>query len=72
MLQSTAPLVGTEPSAATNAFSRAAPRLMSIPITSPVDFISGPSAESTSASLTVENTGALTATSGAAGQSPVS
>ena len=35
-----------------------------MPITSPVDFISGPSAESTRASLTVEKTGALTATSG--------
>ena len=70
-LHSAPPVVGTSPSAATNAFSSAAPRSVSMPITSPVDFISGPSAVSTSISLTVENTGALTATSGRAGTSPV-
>src|SRR5580658_357064 len=60
------PVVGISPRAATKAFSSAAPRSVSIPMTSPVDFISGPSAVSTSISLTVENTGALTATSGRA------
>ena len=42
-----------------------------MPITSPVDFISGPSAELTRVSFPVENTGALTATSGSGGTSPV-
>ena len=42
-----------------------------MPMTSPVDFISGPSAVSTSMSFTVENTGAFTATSGRAGTSPL-
>src|ERR1700704_4309503 len=71
MLHSVTPDGGADPNAERNAFSSAAPRSTSMPITSPVDFISGPSTVSTSVSLTVENTGAFTATSGRGGTSPV-
>src|ERR1035437_6249591 len=70
MLHRQPPDLGTKPSAPRKAFSRAGPRSTSMPITSPVDFISGPSTVSTSVSLTVENTGALTATSGRGGTRP--
>ena len=43
-----------------------------MPITSPVDFISGPRYVSTPISFDIENTGAFTATSGWRGQSPPS
>jgi hypothetical protein len=42
----------------------------SIPMTSPVDFISGPRYESTPTNLLIEKTGALTATSFWRGQRP--
>ena len=41
-----------------------------MPITSPVDFISGPRLTSTPRSFAIEKTGALTATSGWRGHSP--
>ena len=50
---------------------RAAGSVRSMPIASPVDFISGPRYESTAGSLLMENTGAFTATSSRAGTSPV-
>ena len=71
MLQRAPPRAGITPIAETNAFSRAAPSSRSIPIVSPVLFISGPSAVSTAVSLTIENTGAFTATSGRAGTRPL-
>ena len=49
--------------AATNALWRAFSKTLSLPITSPVDFISGPRAISTSESLAKEKTGTLTAIS---------
>src|SRR5579884_2473219 len=70
MLHRAPPPVGTPPSAARNAFSMAASSLVSAPITSPVDFISGPSAMSIGCSLDIENTGALMATTGRGASNP--
>ena len=47
---------------AIKAFDTADPNSKSTPITSPVDFISGPKYVSTPANLDIEKTGALTAT----------
>ncbi len=57
-------------SAAISAFASAASNVRSTPMTSPVDFISGPRSVSTPISFDIENTGALTATSSCSGQSP--
>ena len=57
-------------SAAMSAFASAASNVWSTPITSPVDFISGPRWVSTPMSFDIEKTGALTATSFCRGQRP--
>ena len=49
--------------AASSALATAPRKSISMPMTSPVDFISGPRYVSTPASLDIENTGAFTATS---------
>ena len=56
--------------AATSDFQSAGAKERSIPMTSPVLFISGPRYVSTSSSLAIENTGALRATSDPVGQIP--
>src|SRR5260370_39927229 len=56
---------------AAKAFRIAAASVRSLPIASPVDFISGPRYESTDGSWFIENTGALTATRSRAGPRPV-
>ena len=48
--------------AARSALLRALEKLRSMPITSPVDFISGPRCQSTPTNLAMENTGAFTPT----------
>ena len=52
------------------AFASADGKSISMPIASPVDFISGPRYVSTPISFDIENTGALTATRFCRGQSP--
>ena len=56
--------------AAIRALVRAIWKLRSTPITSPVDFISGPKCQSTPTSLAMENTGALMPTKSCTGHSP--
>ena len=70
MLMSTPPPGGSAMSADISAFASAAGNVWSIPITSPVDFISGPRYVSTPISFDIENTGALTATRFCRGHSP--
>jgi hypothetical protein len=65
----TVPSVGSELPAASIALAYANGYVMSMPMTSPVLFISGPSTESTPGSLRKGNTGALTATCRMAGRS---
>ena len=77
MLTKTLPLVGSEPNAAVCAFANAVPKSASKPITSPVDFISGPSTVSTCAPSGVRNrlngiTASLTAIGASPGRSPPS
>ena len=57
-------------SAAWSALASAASNVLSTPMTSPVDFISGPRWVSTPMSFDMENTGAFTATRSCAGQRP--
>ena len=71
MVSSTEPPRGTCTPDAAKALRRAPTRVWSMPIASPVDFISGPRYESTACSLLIENTGALTATRSRGGTSPV-
>ena len=54
------PFSGSIKLAAINAFAAADSKSLSIPITSPVDFISGPKKVSTPDNFDIENTGALT------------
>ena len=56
------PAVGRSVPAPTCALAKAAPKLPSMPITSPVDFISGPSTVSTPGNLMNGNTASLTLT----------
>ena len=56
--------------AAKRAFVRAFWKSRSTPITSPVDFISGPRCQSTPTSLAIENTGAFTPTKSCVGHKP--
>ena len=77
MLTNTVPLVGSDPNAAVWALANAVPKSASKPITSPVDFISGPSTVSTCAPSGVRNrlngiTASLTAIGASAGRSPPS
>ena len=58
--------------AACKALVRAPVKSRSMPITSPVDFISGPIYQSTPTSFDMENTGALMPTSFCRGHSPPS
>ena len=72
MLTNTLPLVGSEPNAAVCALANAVPKSASKPITSPVDFISGPSTVSTCAPSGVRKrlngiTASLTAIGSSAG-----
>ena len=70
MLSSTGSPGLIERPAAISAFATAGVNSVSIPITSPVDFISGPKYVSTPVSLDIEKTGALTPTSFCRFQSP--
>ena len=77
MLTKTVPFTGRDPYAAACDLANAAPNVSSIPITSPVDFISGPSSESTCAPSALRNrwngsTASFTATGASAGSSPPS
>ena len=69
-LTNAVPLSGNRWPTANCAFANATPKLVDPPITSPVDFISGPRWTSTPRSLAIEKTGAFTAVSGCRGQSP--
>ncbi len=77
MLTKTRPLVGSEPNAAACAFANAVPKSESKPITSPVDFISGPRMVSTCLPSGVRNllngiTASLTAIGWSGGSEPPS
>ena len=63
------PSVGRRLPAAIQALAKASPKLAPTPITSPVDFISGPSTGSTPGKRRKGKTGALTNTPGTAGSS---
>ena len=68
----TFPYCGTLMFEATKALYKAFGKVASEPITSPVDFISGPSSESTSGNFVNEKIGAFTWTISSAGTRPVS
>ena len=77
MLTNTPPLVGSGPNAAACDLENARPKSRASPITSPVDFISGPSTVSTCAPSGVRNrlngiTASLTAIGWSAGSAPPS
>src|SRR5437588_83342 len=69
MLASTARCAGTVTPAAMSARYSAPGRVVSCPITSPVEVISGPSSTSTCPSFSMLNTGAFTAIRGGGGSS---